>query len=103
MGNGILSSVKELDRVVQSTTLYPAYPNPFAHATKIRFDIEEASNVSITIHNMLGNIVATVFTAPLGAGSYETEFISKDVPAGCYVFQLQTETRMLSRTMLVNR
>ena len=55
--------------IPQEFKLYNNYPNPFNPSTKIKFDIPTASQVKITVYDMLGKAVATLVDKQLNAGN----------------------------------
>jgi hypothetical protein len=66
------------------------YPNPFNPMTKIKFEIHKASNVNITVFDVLGRHITTLVNEKLGAGTYETEWNANNMPGGVYFYRLET-------------
>lgn len=69
------------------------YPNPFNPSTRIRFTLPAASNVTITVYNLLGQDVATLVNALLPAGDQATAWNGRDgsgrvVASGIYFYRL---------------
>ena len=65
------------------------YPNPFNPSTTISFNVPEASNVNITIYNMLGQEVAQVINRNYSAGFYSIDFDASDLTSGIYIYSIK--------------
>lgn len=75
--------------------LYPAYPNPFNHDTRIEFDLEAAAEVRLHIYNILGQPVRTLISGSLSPGTKRSVWDGRDdrglpVPSGVYFARLKT-------------
>ena len=80
------------------------YPNPFSRTTTIRFKTNTTTRVALRVTSLYGTIIEKLFDATAQAEQkYTLEFQSKDLPAGIYLIQLETETghKANSRMMLV--
>lgn len=71
------------------------YPNPFQYGTTIPYRIFEASHVKITIHNYLGQQVATLVNEFQNAGEYSIywnakNYKGKPLKSGLYLYRLET-------------
>ena len=64
------------------------YPNPFNPSTKIKFNINEGSFISLVIYDILGNQVTTLVNEEKPAGSYEVTFNADNLPSGIYLARL---------------
>jgi len=64
------------------------YPNPFNPTTKILFDIQEQSNVTLKIFNSLGEVVTTLINKQLGPGKHEFNFNANNFSSGVYFYEL---------------
>ena len=82
------------------------YPNPFNPATTIPLAVPDgASNVDLTIYNMLGQPMRQVWTGSLPAGEHELTWDGRDaqgqpVAAGVYVYRLQVDEQTRTRKMV---
>jgi len=65
------------------------YPNPFNPSTIIRFNINNASAVSIKVFDITGKEVADLVNGFLEAGSHKIEFQAKDIPSGVYFYRAE--------------
>jgi len=82
------------------------YPNPFNPTTKVRFGIPQTSggiqNAKIVVYNMLGQVVANLFSGQLSAGMYEVQFDASALSSGTYFYELRTDNfRSVKRMTLV--
>lgn len=84
------------------------YPNPFNPATRIRYTLPSKTTVRITVHNILGQEVATLINTTQPAGSYDIEWDGSDsrglpVASGVYFCRMQTEHAADTRKMVLLR
>ncbi|MCH7639643.1 MAG: T9SS type A sorting domain-containing protein [Bacteroidetes bacterium] len=73
----------------QSTTLRPAYPNPFNPSTTIPFELAEAGEATLAVFDGLGRYVGTLTSGYKSAGRHEVAFEAESLPSGVYVYQLK--------------
>jgi len=82
------------------------YPNPFNPTTKIRFDLPEFSQTKVTIWNMLGQKVATLFSGELPAGSHSITFDARNengnlLPSGVYIYRVESGSYVATKKMML--
>jgi parallel beta-helix repeat protein len=70
-------------------SLMQNYPNPFNAATAIRYNLYECGHVSLSIYNLLGQRVATVFEGAQEAGEHTITWDARDFPSGVYFARLE--------------
>ncbi len=68
--------------------LYQNYPNPFNPVTNIKFDVASASQVKISVYDLLGSEVAELVNERLLAGSYKTDWDASSYPSGVYYYKI---------------
>ena len=66
------------------------YPNPFNPSTTIKFGIPEASDVQITIYDMVGNKVDVLVNDNLSAGYHTYNWNASNRASGIYFLQMTT-------------
>jgi len=90
-GSGTLTSVKTTNGSIPLVyALYKNYPNPFNPSTTLRFDLPQASLVSLRVFNILGAEVANlVGGAVYQAGRYAIPFNAARLASGIYFYQLK--------------
>lgn len=72
-------------------SLYQNYPNPFNPITKIRFDIPQNAQVTISVYDLLGKEMYRISEFKT-AGSYEFRFDGSNLASGLYFYTLNAET-----------
>ncbi len=70
--------------------LSSAYPNPFNAMTRLRYDVPEASQVSIRVYDIAGRMVATLFDGEQNAGYHEAIWNSRDIATGIYLIRMES-------------
>ena len=64
--------------IPETTTLSPAYPNPFNPETRISYKLSEGAQVTLKVVDLMGRTVQTIVTGEYQiAGSYSTYWNSK--------------------------
>jgi len=71
--------------------LYQNYPNPFNPVTKIRFDVQKSSLVTLKIYNILGKEVSVLVNERLQANTYLIDFNASGLNSGVYFYQLSVD------------
>ena len=95
----------ESDIIPTDYALHENFPNPFNPSTTLRFDLPYASDVSLTIYNMLGQKVKSFDMRGIQAGKHTlrwnaTNDLGEKVGTGVYLYQLQTKDFMKTRKMI---
>jgi serine protease AprX len=85
--------------------LYQNYPNPFNHETIIRFELPVVTDVELTVFNILGQRVKTIFQGRVSPSQlslpwYGRDELGRDVASGVYIARLKTPNVVLSTKML---
>ncbi|MCP4634346.1 MAG: S8 family serine peptidase [candidate division Zixibacteria bacterium] len=80
------------------------YPNPFNSSTSIKFRLNMETDVTLSVYNIAGEKVSTVFNGHLNAGEQIVEWDGIDnngstVSSGVYFYRLETDGKSLSRRM----
>ncbi len=89
---------------VQPPTIYALeqnYPNSFNSVTIIRYQLPEASQVKITVYNLLGQEVKNLINKHQFSGVYEVKFDASDMNSGIYIYQLQAGIFQETKKMIL--
>jgi hypothetical protein len=85
-----------------SISLYQNYPNPFNPTTKINFTLAKASDVKLTVFNVLGQKVATLIdNRRMNAGLQSAMFDASKLTSGVYFYRLETGSFTASKKMII--
>ena len=84
------------------------YPNPFNPTTIISYDLSTVSDVELTIHNELGQVLRTLVRERQPAGAYQIEWNGEDnsgqqVASGVYLYRLKAGSYVQTRKMVLLR
>jgi photosystem II stability/assembly factor-like uncharacterized protein len=79
------------------------YPNPFNPSTSIQYAVSSRQFVSLKVYDVLGNEIATLINEDKPAGSYEVEFLGKELPSGIYFYQLHTSDYIETKKMVLTK
>ncbi len=93
------NSVETETGIADDYTLDQNYPNPFNPATTINYSLPVASNISIAVYNMNGELVTTLVNGYKEAGNHTVEFNAENLPSGVYVYRLTAGSFTLTRKM----
>jgi hypothetical protein len=100
------TSLKQAPELPVEFSLKQNYPNPFNPGTQIDFSIPQTSQVRITIYNMLGQEVRTLFAGQMKRGSQTLPFDGKDasgksLSSGIYLCRMQAGTFDETKKMML--
>jgi len=79
------------------------YPNPFNPKTNIKLDLPNKSFVKLVIYDMLGKEVSLLINEKLDAGSYQAEWNASDFPSGVYIYKIETESFVQTKSMVLTK
>ena len=84
-----------------SFTLDQNYPNPFNPKTNITYSLESPSNIQLIVYDALGRKIDTLHDGHKDVGKHTTIFEAHNLSSGLYYLILQTETKRLTRKLLL--
>ena len=97
-----------LNDLPDMTALEPPFPNPFNPQTKISYQLAESGLVNISVYDLLGRKVATLWNAEQQAGSYSIYWHGRDdsgrqASTGTYFLRLVAGDVVQSEKVLLMR
>lgn len=90
--------------IPEIVTLEPNFPNPLSHLssnsqTTIAFSVPETEHVTISVYDVTGRKIATVFERQVDPGRYLIPFDAAGLASGVYVYHMQAGHVQKSRQM----
>lgn len=82
------------------------YPNPFNPTTTISYGLPEDADVTITVYNILGEVVVTLVNERQKAGYYRIQWNSrndygKQLAGGIYIYQISANSFVKTRKLVL--
>jgi len=77
------------------------YPNPFNPSTTVTFTLDRPGFVTLTVHNILGQVVSTLVRGTLTAGEHSVRFDAGSLASGVYFYTLRAGDRHEVRKMML--
>jgi hypothetical protein len=92
--------------VPKTFVLEQNFPNPFNPSTQIRYGLPTDSYVKVTVHNLLGQVVAVLAEEDQSAGFHEVRWDGRTtngsaVGTGVYVYRVQAGSLVETRKMIL--
>lgn len=79
------------------------YPNPFNPSTTIKFELPKASDVRLSVFDMLGRDVSVLVNERRDAGVYEVKFDASALSSGVYFYRLLAGEFVQSKKLLLSK
>jgi len=96
-----VTGVKTTPGTPTSFVLAQNYPNPFNPTTQINYSIPQRGFVTLTVYNVLGQKVETLFSGYQNAGNYQATFNAIKYASGVYFYRLQTGSLTMTKKMML--
>ena len=98
--------IEDNPTVPSEIVLYNAYPNPFNPFTSIQYRLPNAGKIDLKIYDLMGREVRRLVNGFTSAGTQSVVWDAKDnlgnpVSSGVYIYRLTTESKMLSKKLIL--
>ena len=84
-----------------NTSAFSVYPNPANGFLNLSYKVPVSGTVSISVFNILGKEVLSLFKGTQVAGTYERQFRLGDLDAGVYFAKVTTANREFITKIIV--
>lgn len=105
---GIQYNINTNTEVVQTSkkplnfNLKQNYPNPFNPITNITFSLQKSENITLTVYDLQGQKVETLYQGNRPAGEHSIKFNGANYTSGMYFYKLQTSNdQSLTKKMIL--
>jgi len=93
--------VSDQEMLADQFELEQNYPNPFNPSTRINYSVPSASFINLKVFDILGNEVALLVNEEKPAGEYQLEFDASKLTGGVYFYQLNTNSFVDTKKMIL--
>ncbi|MFQ5770753.1 MAG: alkaline phosphatase family protein [bacterium] len=83
--------------------LFGNYPNPFQKSTNITFSLQQDSQVTIVLYDLLGRKIETLFQGWRASGQNVVRLQAPNLPAGVYFYRFRVGHKEKVRRLLIVR
>jgi hypothetical protein len=99
---GYPSEVEELfTSIPQQISLSGNFPNPFNSSTTMEFSLDKPGSVTLTVYDILGREIKTLFNADKTAGKHRILFDASSLPSGVYFYRLRAGDAVETKRMVL--
>ncbi len=97
-----VSDVELVGTISPVYALAQNYPNPFNPRTTISFSVTRSGKATVTVCNLLGQKIATLFDGFAEPGRmYKTSFEASKLASGVYLYRLEAEGKASTKKMIL--
>lgn len=96
-----ISSTEDDSELPKGFSLSQNFPNPFNPSTKIRYTLQEESQVKIAVYNLLGEMIHELVNNKIAAGSHELTFKGEGLSSGTYLYCLEVNNKFIGTRKMI--
>ena len=100
---GVPATSAEEDATAETFRLDAPYPNPFTTSTTFTYTLDAATDVTLTVFDVLGREVARLERGPRPAGPHTVAWSAPSLPSGVYIARLDADDTSVTRRVILSR
>lgn len=89
------------NNIVTSYNVSQNFPNPFNPSTKIRYSVQQSSEVTIQVFDILGNKIERLVNEEKPEGTYDITWNAANPSSGVYFYQMKAGDYVNTKKMLL--
>ncbi|MDK9699312.1 MAG: C25 family cysteine peptidase [bacterium] len=97
----VFNGVNDLSVFPKEWQLAQNFPNPFNPTTEIQFRVDKAASVRLDVFNTEGRLITTLVNRVLPVGRHRVQWNGENHAAGVYFYRMATESRTVSKKMIL--
>ncbi|MCD4788707.1 MAG: T9SS type A sorting domain-containing protein [Bacteroidales bacterium] len=97
----IIDAIKEKKQVICNNNVSQNYPNPFAGTSTVYVNLDESAELSLEIHNIMGQLVYKLPVKKYSAGKQEFIINGANLEPGIYFYTVRSGESSVSKKMIV--
>jgi len=97
--SGSVVSVNQISSTPEKFSLNQNYPNPFNPETRIKYSIENGTNVQLKVYDLLGREISTLVNEYQNSGAYNVLFNADRLGLSSGIYYYRFSTDKFSKTM----
>lgn len=102
-GHALAVEVEQIETIPEEFRVYASHPNPFNSSTVISFSLPEAADVTMSLLNMRGQVVAEHPLGVMSAGMHEVVWDASRQPSGVYFCRIRVPGAVKGGKLLLLR
>ena len=95
-----VTNIDSRSSTLKEFELYQNYPNPFNSETQVIFRLKKSSEIDLSVYNLLGQKVATLFKGRKSAGLHKILFNANGLPSGVFFYRIKSGEFSSTRKMM---
>ena len=92
--HSVQANIIEVPEAFEITEIYP---NPFNAEANIRFNIPEDTKVTVSIYDLNGRLIDTLWDGETSVGRHSVHWNAKMEPSGIYFIKISTPDKLITR------
>lgn len=97
----LTTSSESVPELPSTARLIGNYPNPFSQSTVIAYELQETSDVQLTVYDVLGRRVRVLVDGLRNPGRHEVTLGAQGLPSGVYFYQLRSAEHTSVKKMIL--
>ena len=95
------TAVDEIKASPNAFALHQNYPNPFNPVTTIPFSLQKEDEITISVYNVLGEMVTTIVQGFFNAGNHSVSFDAGNLTSGTYIYVINSSSGLRASKKLM--
>eukprot|EP00918_Siedleckia_nematoides_P078684 GHVU01172224.1.p1 GENE.GHVU01172224.1~~GHVU01172224.1.p1 ORF type:complete len:654 (+),score=26.66 GHVU01172224.1:353-2314(+) len=101
LGNDVITSVDQLKKDAEVFVVSQNQPNPFSGSSEVIIYLRDASPLTLTVTDMLGNVLNTGDLGTMNAGNHSINIDATNLSSGMYFYTISSEYNSVTKRMQV--